>query len=263
MLSFGLGRASAAQAQPWTPASLSETWVAHEWCNAFTGSGATNVEGECAEEWDAVAFSRPPTDLVHAKLACDQDPECHAFVFDPAKLVYWKLRDIEPKEFRKGSKYHVYVKAFIAKEITAQVTQEKAAQLAFMYKNLPTAAAKARAAATLAEAGLDLSGNPLPEKEIAAARIAPMKDRGSEENVTEATAPESVTKPAIQFESVFEGEKPKKAPKAKAKAKMANIFGEVEAPKKKFIGLGDDAPSAMLSKGGRSRSRSRSRERKR
>lgn len=123
-------------AQTWVAPSLSQTWEAHLGKNAYTGVGATNMEGNSAEEWDAAAFSRPPTDVAYAKMACDQDPQCHGFTHDPVKNCYWKLVDINPKEFRTG-RFNVYVKASVAEQQEEELSYQAAKQRAFMAKNLP------------------------------------------------------------------------------------------------------------------------------
>jgi hypothetical protein len=92
------------------------------------------MEGLCDEEWDAVALSRPPTDVVNAKMACDQDPECEGFTHDPKKLVYWKLKNIDPKGFRKGQHYNVYVKLSVDKARKEMDAELVAQQRAFFCK---------------------------------------------------------------------------------------------------------------------------------
>jgi len=105
----------------------SEVWICYEFCNAYTENGAINIEGAVAEEWDAAAMRRPPTTLAQAKTLCDQERECHAFTYDPDNLRYWKLKDIEPRKFRKahGHEYHVYVKQKYVTEYNNKLEKEK------------------------------------------------------------------------------------------------------------------------------------------
>ena len=45
-------------------------------------------------------------------MQCDEDPECHGFTYDPDNQLYWKVKDLDPRKFRRAHNHelHVYVK---------------------------------------------------------------------------------------------------------------------------------------------------------